>query len=355
MHKIEASNVAQALPMGVAHLFLHGVREKTRAGDCLVSPGPVMTVLRKPRERVLFSALRDANPFFHIVESLWMLAGRNDTGILTKYVSDFSKFAETGGVMHGAYGHRWRCRFGIDQLDATVERLRADQGTRQIVLQMWDCTSMRIPVEGVPQELGSVDLTGDWKDRPCNTHAYVRIRKKAVSGDKVLDLTVCCRSNDIVWGLYGANAVHFSVLQEYLAARVGVEIGSLYTLSNNFHMYCDTMERMRKRKQHAEIDESEFLSKLHDDRYQSEDVKTEPMFEYADGIDDDVESFFNWHDYGTPLHTANSWFTRVAQPMVEMHRAFKDKDIVVAMNVMRRVGADDWRVAAEEWIRRRAR
>ena len=41
-----------------------------------------------------------------------------------------------------------------------------------------------------------------------------------------LQMTVHCRSNDIIWGTYGANAVHFSILQEYVAARIGVDLGT---------------------------------------------------------------------------------------------------------------------------------
>jgi thymidylate synthase len=58
----------------------------------------------------------------------------------------------------------------------------------------------------------------------------------------VLDLTVLCRSNDVVWGAYGANAVHFSVLQEYLAGRIGVDVGVMYQFSNNYHGYVDGAE-----------------------------------------------------------------------------------------------------------------
>ena len=37
------------------------------------------------------------------------------------------------------------------------------------------------------------------KDVPCNTHAYF-----AINAEGSLDLTVCNRSNDLVWGCLGA-------------------------------------------------------------------------------------------------------------------------------------------------------
>jgi hypothetical protein len=75
------------------------------------------------------------------------------------------------------------------------------------------------------------DLGLDWKDRPCNTHVYFDAR------GGVLNMTVCCRSNDALWGAYGANAVHFSILQEVIAAGVGIPMGVYRQFSNNFHAY----------------------------------------------------------------------------------------------------------------------
>ena len=53
------------------------------------------------------------------------------------------------------------------------------------------------------------------KDLPCNTHVYFSIR------EGFLDMTVCNRSNDLIWGCCGANAVHMSFLQEYVATMWG--------------------------------------------------------------------------------------------------------------------------------------
>jgi thymidylate synthase len=364
MHIIDADNVALALPKGVHHLLNTGVREDTRAGECLVAPGPVWTRLRKPAERVLFSWLRDANPFFHLVESLWMLAGRDDAESLNRYVADFGdRFAESpvggidkaekGGLIHGAYGHRWRQRFGLDQLNAVVKRLRADDKTRQCVVQMWDCSSITLPLDlgngniG-EQELGCLDLTGKWRDRPCNTHLYLRIRR--VDEVRLLDMTVCNRSHDIVWGLYGANAVHFSVLQEYLAARVGVQIGDLYFLSNNFHVYCDMMERLFSKTSNT----YRVIGELHDNRYSREQLRPLPMFDEPEDVDDDLLRFFCWHD-GVTVATpySNRWFRDVAQQVVLAHRAYKAGETDRAIKLTSGIGADDWAIACREWIARR--
>src|SRR5271154_5758040 len=47
--------------------------------------GVFITEYEKPDERVLFSQTRDANPFFHFFESLWILAGREDVEFLAQF------------------------------------------------------------------------------------------------------------------------------------------------------------------------------------------------------------------------------------------------------------------------------
>jgi thymidylate synthase len=74
---------------------------------------------------------------------------------------------------------------------------------------------------------------GGGKDVPCNTNAFFRVTNGK------LDMMVNCRSNDIFWGAYGANAVHFSFLQEYVASSIGVEVGRYWQNSFNFHAYVD--------------------------------------------------------------------------------------------------------------------
>jgi len=217
-----------------------GVRQSSRAGTVLAAPHPVMSVYERPCERVLWDASRDANPFFHLCESLWMLAGRDDSQLLNEFVQDFGeRFAESGGRIHGAYGARWRRHWDGDQLSAIVARLRRDPLDRRCVISMWDPTMDLVNPDEVSHDLHQeLDVVfQEPRDLPCNTHLYPR-----VVGNQ-LDLTVLCRSNDIIWGAYGANAVHFSVLQEYLAAAIGVTVGTMYQLSNNWHAYESALAR----------------------------------------------------------------------------------------------------------------
>ena len=41
----------------------------------------------------------------------------------------------------------------------------------------------------------------------------------------------------MLWGAYGANAVHMSVLQEYVATALNVSIGTYTQMSDSLHIY----------------------------------------------------------------------------------------------------------------------
>lgn len=247
LRTIRAQNVRQAYSEGIRLIAREGIEEPSRNGPVLVLDGPLITTYEDPTARVLLDPRRDANPFFHLMEAFWMLAGRRDVESLMWYNAGMAKYSDDGVSFHGAYGQRWRGHFTredhscmdqnadtpLDQLAEVIRLLRANPTDRRIVLSMWDPTT---------------DLAMDGLDFPCNTQVYFRVRDqfrpsvaREEGTDRVLDMTITCRSNDMYWGGYGANAVHFSVLQEFVAAMVGVRIGEMHQLSNNAHLYRATM------------------------------------------------------------------------------------------------------------------
>jgi thymidylate synthase len=344
MRVVQVRNVSEA--WGRLEETLRGAQqEQSRAGPVLVATCPVTTVYERPTERVLFCPQRDANPFFHLMEALWMLAGRQDAGFLNRYIRDFGpRFAETDGTVHGAYGHRWRHALGLDQLDEVVEKLSRNFQDRQAVIQMWDGARRHSPYAPF-REMGSDDLTGDWRDRPCNTHVYLRVRWSG--GVPVLDLTVLCRSNDAIWGAYGANAVHFSVLQEYLAARIAVGVGRMYQFSNNFHVYEGEWRRRRPSDEQSAAAQEVTLG-------------CNPMFEAPQWIDMDLQRFMDWHenlwgggaDRNNTYH--NIWFRNTGERVARSwfsRRAVGSLD--AALSGARSIVCPAWRGACMDWLRRR--
>ena len=329
MHVITARNVNSAYAQGLHHMAEVGEYADSRNGAVLVAPTPVTTVYQRPTERVIFCPLRDANPFFHLMEALWMMAGRRDVAWPSLFNSRFVKYSDDGATLHGAYGHRWRHFFGVDQVDQVIAELRSNPQSRRCVLAMWS------PFE---------DLGMEGKDLPCNTHVYFAAR-----GGR-LDMTVCNRSNDIVWGAYGANAVHMSMLHELVAHAAGCEVGTYYQVSNNYHLYTDVVSA-------AELRSLAESAALHD-YYAQGRVATIPLIgtNYADWMAD-LHAFLDywgapdWVPAHMPVYR-NSFFATTATPMIRAWWQRKNKWEYGSYEA-RNIKAPDWQLACTQWILRR--
>lgn len=340
MHVIQVRNVEQALPMGLEWLRVAGIRKDSRNGPVLASPCPVTTVYTHPMERVLRHPLRDANPVFHFMEAMWMLAGRDDVAFPSLYAKQIAEYSDDGSTLWGAYGCRWRCWFSYDQLDMIVGELAARPDSRRCVLAMWD---------------GSADLptaNAGGKDVPCNTQAFFSLV------DGKLQMTVCNRSNDVVWGAYGANAVHFSILQEYVAAALGVPVGRYYQISNDYHIYITRPDVQRLFGPGGDGELGPVL--LPDPSWASEAPTVVPrrLFNDVERFNFELEQFFMAYDAGglhlVHLHDCTEPAIRAAVLMEAAHSLYRAGDLVRAIDVADMLELPDWRLAVMEWLERRA-
>lgn len=294
---ISGRSVNELYHSGMAVLKDRGQLENSRNGEVYVCPYPVITHWSDPSRRVLIDEKRRANHAFHLNEAIWMLRGESYAPPLDRFVHDFSsRFAEPSGHLHGAYGLRWRKWFGVDQIEKVIDILIRDSTSRQAVIQMWSAKE---------------DLGADVKDKPCNTQLMFRIHHLC------LDMTVCNRSNDIIWGLYGANAVHFSILHEYLASRIGIGLGTMYTVSNNFHAYKSLFDVMYDPDPDGWYDKNDPIPLVNEDP---------ALF---------MKDVNNW-DYGTSYGGFKTrWFNEVAIPVTKafLYRQYKEYDkMVVALD-----------------------
>lgn len=333
MKVIHARNVHQALPKALLQLRQSGVPRDSRNGPVRLFKEPVTTVYSFPRERVLFWAERDCNPFFHLYESLWMLGGRNDVKGVAAYVPRMATFSDDGKTLHGAYGFRWREHFGYDQLPKIIKALKANPDDRRQVLSMWDA---------------HVDLGREGKDFPCNLQALFSIN---VYG--ALDMMVTNRSNDIVWGAYGANAVHFSFLQEYVAAAIGVAVGQYRQVSNNFHGYLATLAPVESLADLAVglVTRDDWMRFC---PYDNGSVEPYPLISGPiDAWHADLEAYLQ----GGSVVYNDPFFNNVAQPMHNAYTAYKrcagEERYKRALHHINLIQASDWRLACAEWIERR--
>ena len=340
MRVFEVRNAHVALPVRMQAIYGHGCVRESRNGTVRMFNTPVTIVYERPQERVIFWPQRDANPFFHFFESLWMLAGRQDVAALTPFVKRMSDYSDDGQTLHGAYGHRWRNHFQQDQLRVIAQRLKENPDDRRCVLQIWDAT---------------VDLDTSSVDLPCNTQVYF---SRNVFGD--LDMMVLNRSNDLIWGALGANAVHFSMLQEYMALRIGCAVGVYHQVSNNMHAYISVLEPLMK-KLNSYLNWSDpYATFTQATASQSIELLAAPWpllqpNETYVYFDQDLEALFS----GSTVY-ASKYFQFVVQPLQRAHVIWcemkddpREDRVDCAQDQASQCVATDWRKACMEWLERR--
>lgn len=329
-HILRVDNVNQALPLGMKLVQEHGVRSESRGMATLRVPGPVMTVYDKPMQRVLFDPIRNANPFFHLMEALWIIAGSNRVELPKLFLDKIDRFSDNGLTFHGAYGYRLRRKGWFDQLEAAIDLLVSKPDTRQCVLSIWD-----------PQ----LDLGNTSKDIPCNDMIMLDIV------DGALNMTVCNRSNDIIWGAYGANAVQFSMLQEYIAASIGVAVGKYVQQSNNYHVYLDNPTWIKFREgeyTHGHISNPYMVRSCLTNPLAISPLEAVAVYNDCVMLCERAESRVDLNEGGW----SSQFFRVVVQPMIKAHQFYRTGLYPLADDLLSKYPYD-WCLAGAEWIQRR--
>jgi hypothetical protein len=177
------------------------------------------------------------------------------------------------------------------------------------------------------------DLEAPVRDVPCNTHIFFRV----VNGK--LDMMVCNRSNDMVWGALGANVVHMTYLHELVARGVGVPLGTYRVITNNLHVYKDRPDVQRL-----------WDTTLEYDLYKTMNLKTYPILaegEYPEALMEECVKFIETDVYNVD-GWSSSWLEHVARPMCSAYLYKEQRDFFIDL-----IKADDWRYACEAWAARR--
>lgn len=97
-------------------LEVTGVQDQSRNGPVLRFDGPVTICLTHPWERANYCPIRDANPFFHVMESVAMLSNWNSVRLLSYFAKNMASFSDNGRTYNAFYGTRARSYHGLDQL-----------------------------------------------------------------------------------------------------------------------------------------------------------------------------------------------------------------------------------------------
>jgi hypothetical protein len=181
------------------------------------------------------------------------------------------------------------------------------------------------------------------------------------------------RSNDMIWGAYGANAVQFSFLQEYLAAAIGAWVGTYRQVSNSFHVYPEVFTKVSGLGLN-------YAAPSHLDPYQSPEAAARfPILRQRVGVATHLPmAGIGEGPFGSPapgfedleadlqrLHTlpaeevgstrwSSLFFTLAVAPMARAFKQYRLGDYEAAREIIAgECQAADWAAAADAWLARR--
>ena len=301
------------------NMKVSAVSKESRNGPMEYIPEPVTLTLVNPELRVVSDPTRDANPFFHLAETVWMLGGGQGLEFVTEYNSGMTRYSDDGATLHGAYGHRWRKHFYRDQIMDVITLLDNDPYTQRAYVSMFDA---------------EVDH-GDILDIPCNVGLQFLVTQSGA-----LDMTVFNRSNDLIWGALGANVVHMTYLHELVAHGVGRSVGRYRVLTNCLHGYTGASQYYALVAQPALTD-----------CYDEAGIRPLPLLLHRETAYDMLEGCkravsMPWED----SYRCN-WLDRVWVPARDAYQARKNGDDYRPH--LESIAATDWRYACEQWCARR--
>jgi len=168
-----------------------------------------------PRERIVTHQGRKMNLAFGFAEFLECASGQNSLSAVLPFAPNMAKFSADGVTVDNAYGPRI-VNEGFNQIDAVCEKIRQDVSTREAVIQIYRAE----------------DILHKGPSIPCTISLQFLLRQGK------LECIATMRSNDVVWGLTYDIFV-FTMIQEYISMKLGVELGVYYHNAGSLHLYVD--------------------------------------------------------------------------------------------------------------------
>jgi thymidylate synthase len=173
--------------------------------------------LENPIDNIITNKERKFNIEYAKAEWKWYLSGDrsiNKLGeIYGKIPPIWKRMANDNGDVNSNYGYQWERNH---QLDYVVSILRENPSTRRAAISIYD----------------GKEISDYSKDTPCTYAVQFTILNNK------LNMSVYMRSNDLWYG-FCIDQYCFSMLQQHVAERLSIEVGSYYHHAHNLHLYND--------------------------------------------------------------------------------------------------------------------
>lgn len=174
--------------------------------------------LNDPRRRELTNGVRGYHPVFARANFLWMLGQRDDHAWIERFNDKGAGLAEVDGHYPGAHGRRMG-----NQLQRVIDLLREDPTSRRAVISIYD----------------REDLFTHSRDIPCVLELQLLRRN-----DRVECVTHMRSQNTVFVMPYDVFA--FTMLQEVVAAALGIGVGPYTHQVSSLHMFEGDEEVVRQ-------------------------------------------------------------------------------------------------------------
>ena len=168
-----------------------------------------------PSDKTITNAERKWNEKYAAAEWAWYFSGDPKISKLGELHGNippiWKRMADKHGEVNSNYGYQWQ---RDHQLEYVVNKLRENPDTRHAAISIYDAKEHHKYTY----------------DTPC-TYAV----QFSIINNK-LCMSVYMRSNDIWYGFCN-DQYQFSMLQQLVAKRLTIEIGTYYHFAHNLHLY----------------------------------------------------------------------------------------------------------------------
>lgn len=169
-------------------------------------------LVSNPYHNVCLNPQRNLSLRYLVGEIQWYLSGSNKVEDIGKYAKMWYDLSDDGETVNSAYGYRIFHKFGFDQLQYCIDKLKKNPYDRQCILHIKEASNKPT------------------KDTPCTC----LLQFTCFNGK--LNLHTYMRSNDIWLGL-PYDMGFFTVLLQIVAKEVGLPAGLYYHTVGDLHLY----------------------------------------------------------------------------------------------------------------------
>lgn len=169
--------------------------------------------IENPKDNLIIEKYRGWNNKYAEREFKWYLSEERDVRGLAEYAPIWNNMHSGDGIVNSNYGWQWNRN---NQLNEVIKELRKDKQSRRAAISIYD-----------GKEKDQYEL-----DTPCTYAIQFYVIK-----DK-LSMTVMMRSNDLWYGFCN-DQYCFSKLQEIVANKLNLEVGTYYHFAVDMHLYED--------------------------------------------------------------------------------------------------------------------